>query len=106
MKITKTRLRKIIREVAGNWRDPINLPSGDELEGNEAIRGWHDARAAQSAFSTLKKYLVRNPDLTLEDAVENWLEDNLYDITTSEDIIGGQRAFLMRVGRQNGLDKI
>jgi uncharacterized protein (DUF2267 family) len=110
VKITKRQLRRIIREAAGSWHDPINLPSGDELEatGREGIASYHDIEAARYALPELEDYMEYNYRASLENAVDAYLEAHGYDDPDSPMAAAreDQRKFLMRIGRERGLDKI
>jgi len=94
----------------GSWRDPISLPSIDSLEaaGREGMASYADVEAARYALPELEDYMEFNYRATLENAVDAYLEAHGYDDPDSplaaarED----QRKFLMRIGRERGLDKI
>jgi hypothetical protein len=105
MKITKNQLRRIIREAAGSWQDPINLPSGDELEvtGREGIASYYDMQAAREVLPELEDYIEYNYKATLADAVDAWLEAHGFDDPPLSAARESQREFLMKVGRQHGL---
>lgn len=105
MKITKKQLRRIIREAAGSWQDPINLPSGDELEasGREGIAFYHDMQSEALVVEDLAEYIEYNFKATLSDAVDAWLEAHGFDDPPLSAGRESQREFLMKVGRKHGL---
>lgn len=106
MKITRKQIRRVIQEAIYDWPGPMNLPSGYDLEGNQEIGAYHDQVAAQKVLPELEEYMEYNYRASLEDAVEAWLEDHFHGISNSPDVIEAQREFLMKVGRDRGLDKI
>ena len=122
MKITRRQLRQIIRETVctreelsrlvseSSWRDPINLPSIDSLEaaGRKGMSSYSDIVAAREILPELEEYLEFNYRASLEDAADAWLEAHGYDDPDSPlaAVREMQREFLMRVGRERGLDKI
>ena len=93
-----------------SWRDPINLPSIDSLEaaGREGMASYGDIEAAREILPELEEYMEYNYRATLEDAADAWLEAHGYDDPGSPlaPIRDEQREFVIRVGKQRGLDKI
>ena len=93
-----------------SWRDPINLPSIDNLEaaGREGMASYSDIEAAREILPELEDYMEFNYRATLEDAADAWLEAHGYDDPGSPlaSIRDEQREFVIRVGKQRGLDKI
>ena len=94
----------------GSWRDPINLPSIDSLEaaGREGMASYGDIEAASYALPELEDYMEYNYRATLENAVDEYLAAHGYDDPDSPMAAAreDQREFLMRIGRERGLDKI
>ena len=97
-------------ESGGSWRDPINLLSIDSLEaaGREGMASYADIEAARYALPELEDYMEYNYRATLEHAVDAYLEAHGYDDPDSPMAAAreDQRKFLMRIGRERGLDKI
>ena len=93
-----------------SWRDPINLPSIDSLEaaGRKGMSSYSDIVAAREILPELEEYMEFNYRASLEDAVDAWLEAHGYDDPDSPltSIRDEQREFVIRVGKQRGLDKI
>ena len=102
----KEQLKQVIKEELQamlNEMDMLPLPSGDELEGNKAIAAASDLEAAQIVLPELKDYIDYNFKATLEDAADAWLEAHGFDkppLNVARDV---QRDFLIRVGREAGL---
>ena len=92
-------------EEASSWRDPINLPSGDELEasGREGIASYHDMQSEALVVEDLAEYIEYNFKATLSDAVNAWLEAHGFDDPPLSAGRESQREFLMKVGRKHGL---
>ena len=126
MKITARQLKRLVEQLLkfngesssdwahhdswstgrSNWGDSMKFSSGSELEGNREIAAASDTLAAGSARAELEEYMEFNFKMSLEDAVEAWLEDHFYGLDVSPGVIDMQRKFLMDVGRKRGLDKI
>ena len=100
----------ISESIGGSWHDPISLPSIDSLEaaGLEGMASYADIEAASYALPELEDYMEYNYRATLENAVDAYLEAHGYDDPDSPVAAAreDQREFLMRIGRERGLDKI